>query len=101
MAKVKDTETTSISESVPKIEPVAGSEAYLKERVPVKLIKDKQHKDDVIVRVNGYAFQIQRGVTVMVPRYIKEVLDNKELQEQEALDRSLELQIDPNDNAFR
>ena len=78
-----------------------GTEASLRELVPIKLIKDKTHQDDVIVRVNGYAYQIKRGVVVNVPRYVKEVLDNKEIQEQEALERSLELQIDPNDRAFQ
>lgn len=78
-----------------------SSDAYLMEKVPVKLVKDKQHLTDEIVRVNGFSYQIQRGKTVMVPRFVKEVLDNKERQEQEALERSQELQIDPNDLAFK
>lgn len=77
------------------------SDEYLNQLVPVKLVKDKQHTRDQIVRVNGYAYQIQRGKTVLVPRFVKEVLDNAERQAQEALERSQELQINPNDLAFK
>lgn len=94
-------EIEAVTEKAPKknkkeVDPAAE----LKELTPVRLLKDRAHTDDVIVRVNGYAYQIQRGKLVNVPKYIKEVLDHKELQEQEALDRSLEMQIDPNDKAF-
>ena len=51
----------------------------LRELVPIRLIKTKQEQGDLIVRVNGYAYQIQRGVVVNVPRFIKEVIDHKEL----------------------
>lgn len=48
-----------------------------KDLVEVELFKDNdQYKDDVFVAVNGHTFQIQRGVPVKVPRYVKEVLDN-------------------------
>ena len=76
------------------------NEAY-RELVPVMLIKDKQHQDNVIVRVNGFSVMIERGKQVMVPRYIKEVLDNKYKQEMAALEASIEMQIDPNDKAFQ
>lgn len=92
----------SFEDRVNKIVPaVDKAEAALRELTPIKLIKDKQHTDDVLVRVNGYPYQIQRGVTVNVPKYVAEVLDHKEMQEQEALERSIELQIDPNDRAFQ
>ncbi len=94
-------EIEAVTEKAPKKnKKEADPAAELKELAPVRLLKDRAHTDDVIVRVNGYAYQIQRGKLVNVPKYIKEVLDHKELQEQEALDRSLEMQIDPNDKAF-
>lgn len=76
------------------------SEAYLREQVPVKLIKDKQHKDDLFVRVNGHPYYIKRGEMVMVPRFVAQVIDNKDRQEAEALERSESLQINPDDPAF-
>lgn len=94
-------EIEAVTEKAPKknkkeVDPAAE----LKELVQIRLLKDKTHTDDVIVRVNGYAYQIKRGVTVNVPKYVAEVLEHKELQEQEALDNSLAMQIDPNDKAF-
>jgi hypothetical protein len=77
------------------------SEAYMREKVPVMLIKDKQRQDNVIVRVNGFSVMIERGKQVMVPRYIKEVLDNQYKQEMAALEASIEMQMDPNDKAFQ
>ncbi len=53
--------------------------------VPVKLFKDNErYTDDVFVSVNGNAFQIQRGVEVMVPMYIKLELDRAEEQRKAA-----------------
>lgn len=44
--------------------------------VPVRLFKDgDKYKDDVFVAVNGRTYQIQRGVTVKVPRYVADVLE--------------------------
>ena len=55
------------------------------ELVPVKLFKDNnKYRDDVFVMVNGKTFVIQRGKEVMVPRYVKEVLDNSQRQDSEA-----------------
>ena len=54
------------------------------EKVPVRLFKDNgRYKDDVMVAVNGRAFQIKRGETVMVPRYVAEVLERSMAQDQE------------------
>lgn len=56
---------------------VVENEKRMQELVPVKLFKDKnKYKDDVIVSVNGKIYQIQRGVEVKVPRFVKEVIDN-------------------------
>lgn len=60
-------------------------EEYYKELVPVMLIKDhNRYKDDVTVTVNGTNYQIQRGVSVMVPRSVALVLERSHQQELEA-----------------
>lgn len=57
-------------------------EAFYKELVPVMLLKDNsRYKDDVTVTVNGVNYQIQRGVTVMVPRCVALVLERSRRQE--------------------
>lgn len=48
---------------------------YLKEPVPFYAFKDDdKYKDDITVGVNGRIFRIKRGVQVMVPRYVYNVL---------------------------
>lgn len=62
-----------------------STEAYYKELVPVMLMKDNsRYKDDVTVTVNGINYQIQRGVSVMVPRSVALVLERSHKQELEA-----------------
>lgn len=63
-----------------------------KNMVKIKLYKDKIKKDAVFVAVNGETYQIQRGVEVEVPDYVKEVLDNSYNQEMIANERAEELQ---------
>ncbi len=59
--------------------------AFYQEPVPVMLIKDNsRYKDDVTVTVNGTNYQIQRGVSVMVPRCVALVLERSHRQELEA-----------------
>lgn len=61
---------------------IAENERYLKELVEIKLFIDNdRYKDDLIVMHNGKAYQIQRGVPVMVPRFIKEIIDQSEEQD--------------------
>lgn len=55
--------------------------------VKVKLYKDKNVKRDVFVSVNGKTYQIQRGVEVEVPDFVKEVLDNMEKMDNLAMER--------------
>ncbi len=58
------------------------SEEYYKEPVPVLLMKDNsRYKDAVTVTVNGVNYQIQRGVSVMVPRNVALVLERSHKQE--------------------
>lgn len=68
-----------------KTKPVEGSAEWYEEKIPVKLFKDNgKYKDDVFVAVNGKGWQIQRGVTVMIPRYVAQVLEQSMAQDQEA-----------------
>ena len=83
MAKATEEVTEKVTKAAePELTQEEKLAAYLNEKVPVKLFKDSsRYKDDVYVSVNGHNFQIQRGVEVMVPRYVKEVLDNSDAQE--------------------
>lgn len=55
--------------------------------VTVELYKDKNTKRDVFVSVNGKTYQIQRGVQVEVPDFVKEVLDNMKKMDNLAMER--------------
>jgi|GEM_PF-1995594 len=58
------------------------------DKVPVMLFEDgDQYTGDVFVAVNGRTFQIQRGVEVLVPRCVKEVLDNANRTQKETTAR--------------
>lgn len=48
--------------------------------------------DDWVCIINGKTYQVQRGVDVLVPKYVKEVYDNSVRQQTEALKRSQALQ---------
>ena len=64
-----------------------------KDTVTVILPLDSNTEDDeVFVSVNGYRYQIQRGVEVEVPRFVAEVLKNSDKQKLEARKRMNELQ---------
>ena len=55
---------------------------YYTESVPVILNKDNNRcKDGLTVTVNGTNYQIQRGVSVMVPRCVALVLERSNKQE--------------------
>ena len=61
------------------------SQEYLNERVSFMAFKDnKDYKDDITVCVNGKLFVIQRGVPVMIPRYVYFAIQNSEAQRLEA-----------------
>ena len=48
---------------------------YWNERVPFKAFKDNgKYKDDLVVGINGKLWRIQRGVEVMIPRNVREVI---------------------------
>ena len=54
---------------------------WLEEEVPLYLFKDTgKYKGDVVVPFNGKNWVIQRGVEVMVPRYIYNVVRQSQAQ---------------------
>lgn len=54
----------------------------MNEKVTIKLFRDNgKYKDDLTVTVNGVTYQIQRGVTVKVPRFIADVIAQSERQD--------------------
>lgn len=80
-----ETQTNTAPETTEPAKPVEGSNEWLQEKVPVKLFSDgEKYTGDVVVSVNGFAWQIQRGVTVMIPRYVALQLELIEKQRQKA-----------------
>lgn len=70
-------------------------EDYLNEKIPVKLFRDDgRYTDNVFVGVNGHTFEIVRGVEVMVPRYVAEVLKNAADQREKAAMNTDKLQAE-------
>jgi len=66
---------------------------YMNERVPFMAFKDNdKYKDDLIVIVNGKTWQIQRGVTVMIPRFVYLAIEQAERQRAAAAMHSQELE---------
>ena len=80
-----DVQNTDISQVEPVVE-LSDEErinAYLNQPVEIRLFKDnKTYYDDVFVCINGKSFVIQRGITVKVPRYVADVIQQS--QEQDA-----------------
>ena len=53
------------------------------EYVEIKLYKDNhRYKDDVTVGLNGKFYRIKRGVKVMVPKGVAEILENSAKQKE-------------------
>lgn len=44
-------------------------------KVTVRIPKSEHNPHDVVVQINGYIFQIKRGVDVEVPAPVKDLLD--------------------------
>lgn len=66
---------------------------YLNERVPFKAFKDNnKYKDDIVIGHNGKFYQIQRGVQVMIPRFIYLLIEDSERQLTEAANFQLEME---------
>lgn len=52
--------------------------ARMSELVPVKLFKDsKDYKDDLFVGWNGTGYRIKRGIPVMVPRAVADIIEQQ------------------------
>lgn len=52
--------------------------ATTNKKIKIKLPLTRTEKDDEYVAINGKSFLIKRGVTVEVPDYVAEVLQQKE-----------------------
>lgn len=63
-------------------------EAAKQDTVAIQLAYLPGQENEVFVGVNGYRYQIQRGVEVEVPRFVAEVLANSEKQKMQA-DRTM------------
>ena len=50
-------------------------------------VEIKEHREDVLVCVNGKNFQIKRGEKVEVPEYVCEVLENMKKMDELAIER--------------
>ena len=48
-------------------------------KVKINIPATESEKDDVVVQINGYAFQIKRGVDVEVPEAVVQVLENAKI----------------------
>lgn len=65
---------------------------YLNRLEPVLLVKDNHnYKDDVTVTYNGVNYQIQRGKQVMVPKFLKLIIEESYRQQMAAADFSANL----------
>ena len=63
--------------------PITANEAYKKEPVTIKLVKDNErYRDDVYVSVNDRSYLIKRGVEVTGPRFIEQALKNSLAQDE-------------------
>lgn len=59
----------------------AAAQEWLNERIPFTAFKDNdKYKDDILVTINGKNWQIQRGKTVFIPRYVYDALEASERQ---------------------
>lgn len=62
--------------------PAAPAKDPNEELVPIRLFKDNErYKDAVFVAVNGRRWQIKRGETVMVPKFVADVLEQSMAQD--------------------
>lgn len=72
-----------------KTKEVQSKETNWDERVELMIPRDMSNPNDgeVSIIVNGKIFQIQRGVTVQVPRYVKQAYLDSEAQKAVAYER--------------
>jgi hypothetical protein len=66
---------------IPDEEVFTPPDKYLSEKVPFRAFKDNdKYKDDITVTINGKTWVIQRGVQVMIPRFVLHAIENSERQ---------------------
>jgi len=80
----KQAEKEALKATEPEEAPFSIAE-YLNERVPfIAILDDDKYKDDIVVTVNGKAYQIQRGENVMIPRFVHNAILDAERQKRSA-----------------
>lgn len=73
--------------------PEIGDPVDMEEKVSYRLFRDSgRYSEPVFVGVNGRTFLVPRGKTVMVPRFVAQVLDDSEAMRDRASARSDELE---------
>lgn len=74
MAEKKTKPVTEQVEEELVVEPF-DAKKYWSEKVPFRAFKDNgKYKDDITVGWNGRVYLIKRGVEVMIPRAVREIL---------------------------
>ena len=77
----KDNEVAVNNKPCKKNKQGAITDDWLEERVLRKYFYDGvKYVDDIHATVNGYTFCIPRGVDVMIPRYVADMIDASEQQ---------------------
>lgn len=71
---------------------IKSSEEYLNERVPY-IVRKPENVDEsfTTVTINGKNYQIEYNRQVMVPRFVKEAIENSYKADEEAYNRQAEL----------
>jgi len=76
-----------------KVEESGLPAGYWDELVPFRAFKDAgKYKDDIVVGVNGKIWRIKRGIEVMIPRKVYQVLSNSMKQDGKTADMLTGLQ---------
>jgi hypothetical protein len=93
-ALLKEVEAMKAEAEEPEPVEEANDESdYWNERVPYEAFYDgDKYADDISVMVNGKRFLIKRGETVMIPRYVAQVLINAGKQAKYSADYNRRLQ---------
>lgn len=75
MAAKKAEEVKEVQEEVK--ETPKSEKEYWNERVPFRAFRDSgKYKDDIFVGWNGKGYNIKRGIEVMVPRAVRDIIWN-------------------------
>lgn len=86
MAKAtENTKEIKVTENTTKATGI-NAEEYLKEKVPYIVKRPEGSKEEfTTVTVNGKNYQIAYNKTVMIPRFVKEIIDNSDKASDEAM----------------